>query len=213
MAYFPVSLELAGRQAAVIGGGRVAERRVKRLINAGAVTTVISPVATDYIKRCHEERKLTWKKKKFHPEDLEGAFIVMAATDDCGINQKVLEACAPDQLVNLADDPLNSLITIPSTLERGKLSISVHTSAASPGLSKKIVRELEQRYDSSYEEYVEFLFQARGRVRQEVGNTEKREDILFRLLGDEFLDWTRNRQFEKREQKLNDLIERSFCHE
>ncbi|HHW37368.1 MAG TPA: NAD(P)-binding protein [Bacillales bacterium] len=206
MKSYPISLRLAGKQVVVIGGGAVAERKILNLLNAGAIITVVSPAITATIQSWLVSTKINWKKKYYEDDDSKDAFLIIAATDDRTVNQQVLEASGPHQLINVVDNPEGSNFFVPSTLHRGKLSISVSTLGASPGLSKKIVTELASKYEEYYEEYLDFLFETRKYIQKTITNPDVRRELLSQLLDEPFPSLSKEQQYERREQLMNKLM-------
>jgi siroheme synthase-like protein len=154
--YFPVFLDLRGKRCVVVGGGAVARRKVAALLEAGAAVTVIAPSATgmpdgvDIIAR------------PFMPEDLAGAWLVIAATDDAEVNARVArEAEARHILVNVVDMPELCTMILPAVVRRGALRIAISTAGASPTLARALKEELEARYGHEYGELVTLLWQLR----------------------------------------------------
>lgn len=203
---YPIHLQLKDRTAAVIGGGKVAERKTRSLLDAGAVITVISPVVTSAIQSWVGEGRVLWKNKTFQRDDVKDAFLVIACTNDRSVNEEVYEACNGRQLVNIADDPEKSTFTVPAVLHRGRLCLSVSTSGASPGLSKQIVERLESEFDESYEEYLEFLFTARKRILGAESDPTRKKQLLSQLLAARFAELTKQGEIKERDRLLNRLI-------
>jgi precorrin-2 dehydrogenase / sirohydrochlorin ferrochelatase len=181
-------LRLEGKSAVVVGGGKVAERKVTGLLGTGSHITVISPQTTDELKRLASSGRIVWLEKSFTKEDIEGAFLIFAATNDTELNQYIKMAASDQQLVTIADDPEGSDFHVPSHIQRGRLSIAVSTGGASPTLSRKIREQLEQQFDEGYEEYLEFLFSARQRVLKEVKDASRKRKILSAIASQEFLN-------------------------
>jgi precorrin-2 dehydrogenase/sirohydrochlorin ferrochelatase len=190
----------------VVGGGKVATRKVETLLKAEANVTVVSPEITDELKEWVDLQKVSWKQKCFEADDVAEAFIIIAATDHTEINLNVHQAAHPHQLINVVDRPELGNFIVPSTLQRGKLLISVSTSGASPGLSRKIKQELATVYDETYEEYLDFLNSCRQKVMQEVDQPEIRKNIFKALLDSKFIEMTRLNQFHEREEHFLDLF-------
>lgn len=190
----------------MVGGGPVAERKIHNLLDTGAIITVISPTITAVIQSWQETEDVNWKKKYFEDDDINDAFLIIAATDKRDVNHQVLKVCRTHQLINVVDDPEGSNFFVPSTLLRGKLSISVSTSGASPGLSKKIVTELADKYDECYEEYLDFLFETRRCIQNTISDPDVRRKLLSKLLDDEFKSLSRKQQYETRDQLVKELI-------
>jgi len=185
---YPIMLQLDGKKVVVIGGGRVAERKVRGLLGTGAQVVVISPEATGEIKTLFLDGKIVWEKKFFSAEDLRGAALIFAATDDKDINQSVKSLAEKQQLVTVADDPDISDFHLPAHVQRGRLSIAVSTGGASPTLAKKLRAELEQLFDERYEEYLEFLFTARQWILKEVKDPALKRKLLTAMVSEDFLN-------------------------
>ncbi|WP_079505692.1 NAD(P)-binding protein [Mesobacillus jeotgali] len=181
---YPINLRMRERNVVVIGGGRVAQRKVFGLLDAGAKVTVVSPELTSELLRLSETGQISWRPEHYAKENLEGALLIVAATNDRETNLAVKRDAAPNQLVNIVDDPDESDFQVPSVLKRGKLTVAVSTSGASPVLAKKICRQLEQMFDDQYESYLDFLASSRKEIKEAVKDeTVKRK--LLRTIADE----------------------------
>jgi precorrin-2 dehydrogenase/sirohydrochlorin ferrochelatase len=180
-------LRLEGKKVVVIGGGRVAERKVTGLLGTGSLITVISPQATDKLKGLAGSGLIEWLERSFSKEDIEGAFLIFAATNDNVLNQSIKMAAGEQQLVTIADDPEGSDFHVPSHIQRGRLSIAVSTGGASPTLARKIREQLEHQFDDQFEEYLEFLFSARQRILKEVKDPSRKGKILTAIVSEEFM--------------------------
>src|SRR5690625_4563206 len=106
--HYPVTLNIAGKKAVVVGGGKIAYRRLTRLVEADAEVLVISPHVSNEIKELNEAGKIRWKKKQFEENDLCGALIVIAATNDIEVNRFVAASVYEHQLLNIVDDQFAS---------------------------------------------------------------------------------------------------------
>ncbi|MFC0297663.1 precorrin-2 dehydrogenase/sirohydrochlorin ferrochelatase family protein [Geobacillus jurassicus] len=183
---YPVILQLRGRRAVVVGGGNVAARKIHGLLEAGADVVVIAPEAAPDIEALAAKEAIVWKRKRFDPNDLAGAFLVIAATSDREVNEAVARAAEPGQLLNIVDDPERCDFHVPAVIRRGPLMISVSTGGASPALARRIRRELEEQYGDKYGPYLEFLRQARDMVLREVADAEGRKRLFRALAADSF---------------------------
>jgi precorrin-2 dehydrogenase/sirohydrochlorin ferrochelatase len=144
--YYPVFLVLRERPCLIIGGGEVAERKTLSLLEAGADVTVVSPTLSPKLAELARTQKVRHLPRTFEEHDLAGIFLVIAATDSPEINASVARLCRKKHvLVNVAAPPEESSFIVPSVVERGDLVIAISTSGDSPGLSKRIRRELEER--------------------------------------------------------------------
>jgi precorrin-2 dehydrogenase / sirohydrochlorin ferrochelatase len=184
---YPVILRLDGKKVVIVGGGKVAERKVRGLIGTGAVIVVVSPEATDEIHRLSRDGKIVWKQKFFSASDLSDAFMIFAATNDPEINQSISISTGSHQLVTIADDPDKSNFHVPAHFRRGQLSIAVSTGGASPTLASEIRHQLEQQFDDSYESYLEFLSSKRKWILKEVVDASLKRKLLKTIVSSEFL--------------------------
>jgi precorrin-2 dehydrogenase / sirohydrochlorin ferrochelatase len=180
-------VRLEGKKVVVIGGGKVAERKVAGLLGTGSLITVISPQATDELKGLASGGLIKWYERSFSKEDIEDAFLIFAATNDKVLNQSIKMGVSHHKLVTIADDPDGSDFHVPSHIQRGRLSIAVSTGGASPTFARKIREQLENQFDESYEEYLEFLYSARQRILKEVKDPSRKGKILTAIVSEDFL--------------------------
>jgi precorrin-2 dehydrogenase/sirohydrochlorin ferrochelatase len=202
-------LKLKGKKVVVIGGGKVATRKVRTLLDVHAKVTVVSPTITTELKEWVALDRLSWKPKCFETKDISEAFLIIAATNQAEVNVDVYRSINPFQLINMVDRPDVSNFIVPSTLHRGKLVISASTSGASPGLSRKITQELSAIYDDTYEDYLNFLDSCRKKVLVEIDDPEVRNYIFKQLLDSVFLELTRSNSFHKRNESFLQLLRES----
>lgn len=207
--YYPITLHLKGKKVVVVGGGVVATRKVRTLLGTQAKITVISPVITSEMTKWVNSEQICWMEKPFAAEDVSDGFLIIAATNSKEVNEEVYQAINLYQLFNRVDRPDLCNFSVPSTFRRGKLIVSVSTSGASPGLSRKISHEISNDYDSTYEEYVEFLDNCRARVLDEIEEAEVRRHIFKELLDSSYLDLTRSHSLEERNERFLLLLRQS----
>ena len=163
MRYYPAFLDLQGLSCLVVGGGQVGERKVKTLLSCGAKVHLISPELTPSLEEEVRQGRVRLLAPEFLPEHLEGMFLVIGATDDPEVNQRInLEARSRNLLCNIVDKPRECNFIVPSHVRRGDLVIAVSTGGRSPALAKKIRQDLENLFPDIYSSYVALL----GRVRE-----------------------------------------------
>ena len=144
---YPIHLALEGGRVLLVGGGAVAQRRVERLLQAGARVRVVSPELTPALAELHERGAVEHMRRGFEPDDLADVVLAFAATDDAPTNRRVTdEARRRGVLVNVADDPVASDFALPACVTRGPLVLSVSTNARSPGLAAALRRRLESQF-------------------------------------------------------------------
>ncbi|MBU0682024.1 MAG: bifunctional precorrin-2 dehydrogenase/sirohydrochlorin ferrochelatase [Proteobacteria bacterium] len=158
MSYFPINVDIRNRPCTVIGGGRVALRKVKGLLECGADVTLISPEATSELEMMAVQGRITWYARGYKPGDLAGSFLVIAATDDEAVQEQVhAEAQAGNLLLNVADVPKWCNFILPATVRQGDLTISISTAGKSPALAKRLRQELEKSFGPEYNLALELM--------------------------------------------------------
>ncbi len=163
--YYPIFLNLQGKKCVVVGGGRVALRKVKTLLESGADITVISPKPHAEISRFFKNRTIQLVRRSYKPGNLRGAVLSIAATHVREINYKVAEESKRNGIpVNVVDDLELSDFIIPSSFRRGNLSVAVSTSGMSPALAKKLRAKLEKKIGMEYA----YLLSLIGEIRCEM---------------------------------------------
>ena len=161
---YPLLLNLKNKNIVVIGGGKVALRKVLGLLEEGGRITVICPVLNEGLKNLVQQQRIQWIDRTFEQTDLADAFIVIAATNERAVNAFVASCCQTHQLVNIVDDPDNSTFHVPAKVAHGNLVIAVSTGGSSPYLAKKIRDEIATIYTVDYAEYLDFLAEVRSHV-------------------------------------------------
>jgi precorrin-2 dehydrogenase/sirohydrochlorin ferrochelatase len=139
MRYYPVNLNIKGKLCVVIGGGRVAERKVKNLLICGGRVRVVSPDLTDRLSNWVSQGKMDYLPSEYHASHLKGAFLVYAATSDRKVNAAIArDATKRRLLVNVADAPTESTFILPAVVRKREISIAVSTDGLSPAKSVRI---------------------------------------------------------------------------
>lgn len=183
MSYYPINLRIAGRLCLVIGGGPVALRKVKGLLEAEARVRVISPLVEPELRRMSELRAIEWLEREYVEGDLRGAFLAFAVTDNSSVQAMILkEAERSTVLLNSADDPQRSDFHVPAHFRRGKMLITVSTGGGSPALAKRIREQLEGSIAPEYEAVVELLSLVREQVVIRNADSAAHGELFRRLL-------------------------------
>ncbi|WP_342552532.1 bifunctional precorrin-2 dehydrogenase/sirohydrochlorin ferrochelatase [Paenibacillus sp. FSL R7-0652] len=195
--YTPIYVNTSGRSVFVVGGGRVAERKVKGLLQTEARITVVSPQLTPALEQLHQESRFDWIARSYRNGDLWGAFLVYAATDQQQVNTAVVhEAEAASILVNDAMSSGSSSFITPSVVRRGRLSIAISTAGAGPAAAAEIRAMLEQQFGDEYETYLDFLHQMRMEIKSRGLPPAVRTRLLRRLTEMNLLEMIRTGRFQ-----------------
>lgn len=167
---YPVNLVLDGRRCLVVGGGKVALRKVEGLLACGGHVTVVAPRVDPELRTLDG---LTIEERPWRPEDLKGMWLVIAATDDPAVNRAVYDAGQGAGVwVNGADDPANCSFTLPSVVRRGDLQVTVSTGGRSPALATWLRRRLEGEIGPEYAVLLDLLATERDGLKAAGVSTE-----------------------------------------
>ena len=183
MAYFPLFIDLSGKETLIVGGGKVAERKVQILLNFGASILLISPETTSPINVLIDSGAITFCKREYRSEDILSAVLAIAATGNREINRQIYnDAVCKGIPVNVVDDPELCTFVFPSVVQRNDLVIGITTSGSYPALSKYVRKKLEAIFPVNYGEFVSILKKYRKKIRREIKNPIKRKQVLKDLL-------------------------------
>jgi precorrin-2 dehydrogenase/sirohydrochlorin ferrochelatase len=205
MRYYPIFLDLRGRRCTVVGGGRVAERKVLALLRAGASVRVISPAVTRRLALLAARKKIDLTPRAYRPADLDvpaaarvkrprgvRPVLVFAATDNPE-TQRAVQRQAEEigALVNAADDARESNFIVPASFAQGDLLVALSTSGSSPALARRLRRQLQLTLGREYRGYLRFLRKARKQVMATVPDEAQRAKIYRHLSGVPVMNWLR----------------------
>ncbi len=189
--YYPAFIDLEDKKAVVVGGGRVAERKARSLVKAGALVNVISPAITTGLETLKGKKKIRHIERSYKRGDLHDAFVVIAATSSVQINKKIAEDAK--HLVNVIDAPAGGNFIVPSFVERGSLAIAISTGGTSPAVSRAIRKEIEKYYGREFAEYLRFVELIRRKAMEKISNNKKRERFLKSLASEEIFSTLRDK--------------------
>ncbi|WP_168714423.1 NAD(P)-dependent oxidoreductase [Niallia nealsonii] len=179
----------------IIGGGKIAYRKTSSLISEGAMVTIISPEVCPEIENLAIEGKIKRKKRYPLEDDFKNAFYVIAATNDEQINAEITTKLEKTKLVLNASSVDKGNCHVPASFKKGKLLLTVSTSGASPMLAKKIRDQWSAVYDDNFGKYVDFLYEARGKIKQLNIPSARKKHLLQEIIDEKYIDSMENRQF------------------
>jgi len=198
MGLFPMFVKLEGRRVVVVGGGEIAASKIGGLLQAGAKVIVVSPAISSQLAALAVENNIEWREKEFAPEDLEGAFLALAATSLSSVNESVYRAAeARGLLCNAVDDIQNCHFYYGSVVQRGDLQIAISTNGKSPALAQRLRKELEAQFGPEYQSWIEWLGAAREVLRASGAPHARNREVLHKLASREMFKrflWKSNRK-------------------
>jgi precorrin-2 dehydrogenase/sirohydrochlorin ferrochelatase len=161
--FYIACLRLTGRRCVVVGGGEVGLEKVEGLLACDAQVVLVAPDAIEPLRALADEGSIAWERRQYRAEDLEGSFMVIAATSDTDANIGVFDdAERRAMLVNVVDVPPLCNFILPAIVRTGPLAIAISTAGASPALAKRMKREISESFGEPYARLAVILNEARG---------------------------------------------------
>jgi precorrin-2 dehydrogenase / sirohydrochlorin ferrochelatase len=166
MGYYPIFVEMSGRKVVVVGGGNVAEGKVKGLLDAGADVTVLAPDLSPELRTLAKTGRIRHVDQAYKDGDVAGFELCFVATDDGAINTEVArEGNRLGVWVNAADDPANCDFILPSLVRQGDVVVAASTGGGSPALARRLREELTAFLAEDYAPLAELLADVRREIR------------------------------------------------
>ena len=197
---FPMFLKLRGRPCLVVGAGAVGEVKIASLWEAEATVRVVAPKATAQVEAWAEAKGIAWLARAWEPRDLEGMFLVVAATSSQTLHEQIFdEAHRRGVLCNVVDAPDLCDFYYPAVVQRGALQIAVSTSGQSPALAQRLRKELENQFGPEYEVWLGHLGEERDKLFAAKLDADERKRLLHDLASAEaFKAFVRKRKRPKK---------------
>ena len=178
--FYIACLKLTGRKCLVVGGGDIGLEKVEGLLACGGDVTLIAPVAHPELEDLAREGSIEWQRRAYAgAEDLEGVFMVIAATNDSEVNIGVYEdAERKAMLVNVVDVPPLCNFILPAIVRTGPLAIAISTAGASPALAKRMKRQVSELFCEEYARLAVILNDARGWAKGTLPTYQDRKEFF-----------------------------------
>ncbi|MEX3024629.1 siroheme synthase CysG [Proteus sp. STS61-E] len=165
MDYFPIFCQLKDKPCLLVGGGEIAERKARLLMEAGAIISVIAPSFTGQFMQWHTEQKLNCITGIFNEVHLSGKWLVIAATDSEQVNQQVFQSATEDQIFcNVVDSPEQASFIMPSVIDRSPIVVAISSGGKAPVLARILREKIEQLLPN----YLGALAQLAGKLREQI---------------------------------------------
>jgi siroheme synthase-like protein len=202
---YPVFLKLQGKHVLVIGGGTVAAQKVGKLLESGAKITVVSPDATETLRRWAKKQRLRWLRRAFHFSDVRSASLVFAATADPVLNGQVVQAARKHRIwVNAVDMPSLCDFFSPSIASQGNISLAISTGGSSPALAKYLRKQLGIWLQPGWGKLATLLEQFRPQLLRL--DKHRKERILGNVLTPNFLKLINQRGIKAAKTELQNIL-------
>jgi len=213
MKYYPINLDIKNKNCLVVGGGAVGARKTSTLIKCGAATTVISLKFIPEFENI-QRRGATLLKKKYSDNDLEKMFLVIGATDNPELNQKISRQAKEKRILcNIADLPDESDFILPSIVDREDLLITISTSGKSPALAKKIRMKLEQEFGDEYTAFIILMGRIRNKLLSQNHAPDEHKKIFKDLVNSELIHTIKDKDNTKTNDLLHKILGKGYTYE
>jgi siroheme synthase-like protein len=177
--FYIACLRLQGRRCLVVGGGEVGLEKVEGLLACGGEVTLVAPDAVEPLRELAEEGSIRWERRPYRTEDVDGAFLAIAATGDTDVNIRVFEdAERRATLVNVVDVPPLCNFILPAIIRTGPLAIAISTAGASPALAKRIRDQIADEYGEPYARLAVLLNEVRGWAKGTLPTYQDRKEFF-----------------------------------
>lgn len=206
--FFPVFIDVKGKKCVVIGGGAVAERKIKTLLKYGAKITLISPEINENLTKIVEKGKIEYIKKQYSKEDIEDALLVVAATSDEKINTQIVKDAR--FLVNSVNEhsrlKINGLLyNVPAILHKGDLAVAVSTEF--PALSRVLRDEISKLYGREFALYLKYLKKIRKEIQKKIPESKKRQEIFRKIASKKIVSILQQYGFKEAKKEVDKIID------
>lgn len=207
MTYFPLFIDIENKNILIIGAGKIAYRKITKLIPFKPKITIVAPNISDEIKNLLKENKnLTYKNKKVDIDDIKDSFFVICATNDKTINNFVSKFCKENNIfVNCVDDIENCSFVFPALIKKPNLTIGISTCAKAPYFSAYLKKLIKNSIPKNTQEIIENLELIRTELKQKIKTQEKRAKIIHNIL-DYYKENNFQLSYDNLKEKINNLI-------
>jgi len=203
---YPAILLLEGRLAVVIGGGQVAERKIRTLLDAGAKVRVVTPEVSKGIRRRADAGDIELVERRYERGDLAGSAAVVAATDDEDVNRGVFaEATDAGIPVNVVDNVSLCTFIAPSIIRQGDLVLAISTGGAAPALAVRIRERLEREFGEEYARFLTLMAELREQVKVP-GDQDDRAKAWYRVIDSDVMELVRAGEMDRARERATELL-------
>ncbi len=204
---YPLFLNLSGKSCLLLGGGKVAERKLKALLSCGARVTLVSPELSPAVREMVEQNGIDYREDLYQPHYLEQRFLVFCATDDPQVNRQAAFDCqSRGILVNCASEPDLCSFFVPAVHREGSLSLAVSTGGSSPALAARIRDQLAVILAKDYPAYLTFLNDSRENILRRIRSNERRRALLEELASDSFYQFFKTAVSDQAASRAEEMI-------
>ena len=211
MNYFPLFADLNGRPVLVVGGGVVAARKVGLLLKANAQVRIVARSLNASLQALADAGKILWVAKEFHAEQLRSVLLVIAATNDEVLNQRIFQlAESQHKLVNVVDDQPHCSFIFPSIIDRNPIQIAISSGGKAPVLARLLREKLEALLPQHLGKVAEIAGNFRDQVKLKLLNVTKRRRFWEQMFRGPFSALVKNQQYQEAQETLEKALENNY---
>jgi precorrin-2 dehydrogenase/sirohydrochlorin ferrochelatase len=193
---YHLAMNIEGKPVMVVGGGQVALRKVRTLMESGAIVSIMARAVEPELKRMAREGKVRWIESDFDESVLNGLpqpVLLFGTTDDREVNVRIHQAAVERGIpCNIADVPELCTFTVPAAFSRGDLSIAISTAGKSPALARRIREQLEETYGPEYVLMTKLLGDLRALVLTEGNPSDENRTLFLEIVDSDLLSALKN---------------------
>lgn len=206
MKFYPISLDISNEKCVVVGGGDVAERKIMRLLECGARVVLVGKTITPGLRAMKDEETIEHVPDDYREEHIEGAFLVIGATDRNDVNERIYrDSRSRGILVNVVDEPARCNFIVPAIFRRKDLLIAISTGGKSPALARKLREKMEEKYGPEYGILLDIMGNVRKKIIARGGTSAENKRIFESVLDSDILRHIREEEWDRAREIVRDL--------
>lgn len=208
MKFYPINLNVENKKCVVIGGGKIALEKIFGLVEANAKVEVIAPKVCEEVEELFLKGKINLIREKYSAEKISEGKILIAATNNFELNQKILsDGREKNFLVNIVDS-FDGDFTVPSRIRRGDFLLAISTGGKSPGFSRFVRQMLEKDFDENFSEGVEIISRYRQEAKKIFPTFEERINFWREVLTEEVWEMLKAGKISELEGRIKKFLSR-----
>ena len=208
MKFYPINLNVENKKCVVIGGGKIALEKISGLIEANAKVEVIAPKVCAEVEKLFQSGKINLIREKYSSEKISDGVILIAATNNFELNQKILsDGREKNFLVNIVDS-FDGDFTVPSRIRRGDFLLAISTGGKSPGFSRFVRQMLEKDFDENFAQGVEIISKYRAEVKKILPTFEERINFWRKVLTEKVWEMLKSGKISELEGRIKKFLSR-----
>ena len=179
MNYLPLFIDTSGKKCLIVGGGKVASRKLIPILESNMTVNMISSdIADEILEIIKNKKNFTYEQRNFEEKDINNQFLIIAATNDKSINSLIAKlAKEKNILVNMAEDSIKGNVLIPSVVDRSPIKIAISSGAASPILTRLVKTKLETIIPYAFSKLADVMMEYRAKVKEKYSSIKERRNF------------------------------------